>query len=64
MDPQSQLRYAELLAQNSEYISAANILDGLQKNGSATTNYYRQEKKDLCILKIYKRFTSIPCSIS
>jgi outer membrane protein OmpA-like peptidoglycan-associated protein len=45
MDPQSQLRYAELLAQNNEYISAANILDGLQKKGSDNNKLLQARKE-------------------
>jgi hypothetical protein len=46
MDPQSQLRYAELLAQNREYISAANILDALQKKGSDNNSKLLQARKE------------------
>jgi outer membrane protein OmpA-like peptidoglycan-associated protein len=46
MDPQSQLRYAELLAQNSEYKHAANILDGLQKKGSDNNSKLLQARKE------------------
>jgi outer membrane protein OmpA-like peptidoglycan-associated protein len=46
MDPQSQLRYAELLAQNREYISATNILDALQKKGSDNNSKLLQARKE------------------
>jgi hypothetical protein len=45
MDLQSQLRYAELLAQNSEYDRAANILGQLEKNGSGNNKRVQARKE-------------------
>jgi outer membrane protein OmpA-like peptidoglycan-associated protein len=46
MDPQAKLRYAELLAQNSEYNRAIDILGQLEKNGSDNNTRRVQARKE------------------